>query len=158
MTLYEILSDIASYNGFFIHVDLDKKSIKYKKQYIVKDGALVADEIITECKVYAINKDQIVTTCNPEVEVQALYDKYVCSKPSTSNKKSYFIPKKSDELTFEELINGMDREEARCKLETFIVCCALTGTWQWKQESHWFWKGKRGLIIYRKWVCLQEGH
>lgn len=158
MTLYEILSDIASYDGFFIYVNLDKRSIKYKKQYIVKDGVLVVEKIKTDDKTYIIDKGQIAVVYDPEKEIQLLYDNYIYSKPGVGNKKSYFIPKKSDELTFEELINGMDREEARCKLETYLVCLAMQGMWEWKQESHWFWKGKRGLIIYRKWVCLQEGH
>ena len=89
---------------------------------------------------------------NPWQKLQKLYNQFYVSVPWGHSKRSYFLPKKSDELTEKELSRGVFRNEARTKLEAYILLGALEGIFKWPNESHWFWKGNNGLVVYKEWM------
>lgn len=154
MSLWEIICKIAEVDGFNLKFDLVHKNIMYKKKYIVQQGKIVLDSI-KDCNEnkYEIKKDRIINeNSNLYAVVQKLYDAYTVSRPSKNNRKSVFRAKKSDELSYEQLINGEERELTRCRLEGFIVLNAIAQKWTWEYSDYWFWKGNNGLIIFKEWI------
>ncbi len=158
MSLWEILCKIAEVDGFNLKFDLVQKNIKYKKKFIIEKGKIAID-FIEDCdgRKYEIQKGNIIqVTNNPYDEIQKLYDSYIFSRPNRCNRKSVFRAKKSDELSYEQLTNGEDRELARCKLEGFIILNVVIEKLIWKETTHWFWKGNNGLIIFKEWVLKER--
>ena len=153
MDLLNIICKIAEIDGYKLHFDLAKKNIKYGRKYIVKDGEVQETSISISEQNYVITKNNSVREFeSPYETVQVLYDDYINSRPGTHNTRSVFRAKTSDELTYDQLVDGKDREVARCRLEGFIILAAINKMWTWKNPKHWFWLGKNGLVIYKEWI------
>lgn len=88
----------------------------------------------------------------PFDKVQELYDQYRVSFPSNTKVRSNFMALRSDEMTFEELRKGIPRNLARTKLEAYILLGSIQEIFKWPDETHWFYRGERGLILYREWL------
>lgn len=88
----------------------------------------------------------------PFDKVQELYDQYRVSFPSNTKVRSNFMALRSDGMTFEELRKGIPRNLARTKLEAYILLGSIQEIFKWPDETHWFYRGKRGLILYREWL------
>ena len=130
--------------------DLKTKEIKSKGMCILgKEELLLSTEekISLPTELLSAEEKQ-----NPWQKLQELYDQFYVSVPWGHSKRSFFLPKKSDELTEKELSRGVSRNEARTKLEAYILLGALEGIFTWPDESHWFWKGNNGLVVYREWT------
>lgn len=154
MNLWEIICKIAEVDGFNLKFNLANKDIKYKKKFIVQQGKIMLDSV-KDCNEneYRIQKDKIIDETGDVYSiVQELYNAYIVSRPNKNNRKSVFRAKKADELSYEQLVSGKDREEARCELEGFIVLNAMAQKWSWAHSDHWFWKGNNGLVIYKEWI------
>ena len=130
--------------------DLKTKEIKSKGMCILGKEELLLDteeKISLPTELLSAEEKQ-----NPWQKLQELYDQFYVSAPWGHSKRSYFLPKKSDELTEKELSKGISRNEARTKLEAYILLGAIESIFKWPDESHWFWKGKNGLVVYREWM------
>lgn len=163
MSVYRIISDLSKRyakiaNGGFtdnITIDLDKRIIRSGRLNLLEQEKIVLDDRTT----YEIKGHPFLSETekqNPWETLQELYDQYITSSPWGSSKKSYFIPKRSDELTNEELSRGIPRNEARIKLEAYILLGSLEGVFEWTNPEHWFWKGENGLVVYRKWIMEEK--
>ena len=91
--------------------------------------------------------------------IEELYNNYKYSLPSErseSRRKKYFKALKMEELDDFHLLNPIRREGAQARLEGFILCMILNGSFAWdeKQLGKWFWKSKKypDLIILRDWI------
>lgn len=130
--------------------DLKTKEIKSKGMCILGKEELLLDteeKISLPTELLSAEEKQ-----NPWQKLQELYDQFYVSVPWGRSKRSYFLPKKSDELTEKELSRGVSRNEARTKLEAYILLGALEGIFKWPDESHWFWKGNNSLVVCREWT------
>lgn len=161
MSVYKTLVELADehtkivgggYTDFLIF-DFEKKDIRSKKKYVVKNGKLIVDKIFLEDgREISFAEVELISEEEKNQNIQTLYDNYIYSCPTGMEAKSHFRPKTSDELTFEQLLNGAKRSVERCKLEAFIVL----GNYQWINENHWFFKGDNGMILHRDWFIKKE--
>ena len=152
-SLYETICDIAE-NAVFVF-DLKEKTMKNGRTTVI-DNTKILDTLKLE------NGEEIILPHTPILSeremkepfdrVQELYDQYRVSFPSNTKVKSNFIALRSDEMTFEELRKGIPRNLARTKLEAYILLGSIHGIFKWKDETHWFYHGERGLILYREWL------
>ena len=99
--------------------------------------------------------------CDPET----LYDTHYLSRPNGSEKfmHSNFPAKDVDEMSDDELTAGVPRDEARIRLEAWVLCAALDGTLEgyvtgkpnWKPGSIWWSRHDKGneheLVIRTEW-------
>lgn len=164
MSLYEIICEIAQKKkkieggGFsdLLTFDLKNKTIRSKKMFLLNKEGIVTQIQLEDGTCYSLKQIPFFDgeIADPYKEVQRLYDDFIFSRPSARTEYSNmnFRCKKSDELTFEQIMQGKDRNEARCALEAFILLGALSGIFEWKHENHWYWKGKNGLVLYKDWV------
>ena len=94
--------------------------------------------------------------------LEAFYDMYKNSMPSErseSKRRLYFKALPFDELTDEQLVNGLPREYAMACLEGYILCKILTGKFVWKDEyGSWYWQSKTypDLVILKQWIVGKE--
>lgn len=165
MSVYNTLCELAEkhtkvkgggYSDTFSY-DLKEKSIRSKGKYIVKNGHFIIEQIVLETDEVIDLTGELLADHEMQMEnqwevLQQLYDSYLYSRPCVCSGKSNFKAKTSDELTFEQLINGESRNVAKCRLEAFIILGAICRIFEWSNPQHWFWKGKNGLIIYRDWL------
>lgn len=165
MSLYEILCEITKKpqkikcGGFsdLLTFDLKEKTIRSKRLLIVEKGKLVCNTIeLEDGTCYDLTQVPFFIEKNDDqlAYVQKLYDDFLNSRPSAhaDYANTNFRCKKSDELTFEQLLTGKVRNEARCCLEAYILLGAISGIFEWNNPNHWFWKGERGLVLYREWL------
>lgn len=161
MSVYAILCHLADEHtkliggGYtdFLTFDFEKGNIKSKKKYIVKNGELAIDEIsLEDGRKISLKEKELITEEEKNQDIQTLYDNYICSRPSWIDAKSHFTPKTSDELSFEQLLNGEKRSVERCRLEAFVIL----GNYQWPNEEHWFFKGNNGMVLYRNWFKKED--
>ncbi len=137
-------------NGEPFHIDFQKRTIKVGKEYLVKNG-----EYDSEKKLIASmnNMDIILRT------IEELYHNYKHSLPSErsdSKRRKYFKALPMNKLDDFHLFNPIRREPAQARLEGFILCMILNGSFVWDEEKlgKWFWESKNDpdLIILRDWI------
>lgn len=144
MAIYEeFLSRVE--NGERFSINLEKRNLKVGKTYLIKEGKW--DETKELCS---------ISLQNPIPYIEELYAdyKYSCpSERSESRRKNYFKALPVEELTDAQMINGMNREYAKARLEGFVLCVILQGTMPWN-ANNWFWQSKNDadLIILKKWI------
>ena len=162
MSLYETLCKLSEHpqkiidggmtdNLFF---DLENKEIKSRGMSILRTGKITLESGETMILPRELLSEE--EKRDPWMKLQNLYDQFHSSLPWGNCRKSYFLPKRSDELTAKELSDGIPRSEARIKLEAYILLGSLSGIFDWPCDSHWFWKGKNGLIVYRNWMEVKS--
>lgn len=170
MTLYEIICDMAKHHCRIrdmgstdqLKFDLENKSIRCGNGYIVQNGRYCVDWLdLSDGTFYLLNDSFFnMNIKDPYVFVEELFKEYIVSRPSSigAKNKGNFRAKTSDELSFDQLINGQDRLELQYRLEAFILLGALKGIFKWENNKHWFWKSKNvpGLILYKNWLINKE--
>lgn len=86
--------------------------------------------------------------------VENLYKEFKYSYPSECESK-YFKCLKAKEMTEKQMVEGNDRNLAKIKLESFILCSYLNGSLKWDDKvmgGSWFWQGRdKDLIILKEW-------
>lgn len=91
--------------------------------------------------------------------IEAAYDVYnhsIPSERSDSKQRLYFRALPERELEDDDMLYGVDREYARCRLEMLVLCSILTESLRWNPlvMGNWFWQSQKhpSLIILREWV------
>ena len=150
MTIYEELVKRVK-DGESFYINFKRKALKIGKKFIIADG------------VYDDNRELYITSelKMPDVlaNIELLYDNYKHSLPSerSSNKRiAYFKALPVDDLTDAQMATGERREVARARLEGFILCMILNGSFKWDEETmgKWFWQSKNDpdLVILKNWI------
>ena len=147
MTIYEeLLSRVEQGEKF--NINFEQRNMKVGKDWLIKKGECETGRILYGRNPVAIKE-----------EIEQLYKdfKYSCpSERSDSKRKGYFKALSVDELTDEQMVYGMNRELAQCKLEGFILCAILMGhlKWEFITEEKWFWVSQRDkdLVILKQWI------
>lgn len=87
--------------------------------------------------------------------VEGLYACYKYSVPSARSEarhRRYFRALPLDKLPAEDVMYGMPREEARVRLEAFVLCCIVNGSYH-VPTGKWFWQSDddRDLVLLAVW-------
>lgn len=168
MSLYGILCKISQNpqkikgGGFsdLLTFDLKNKDIRSKHFFIMKNGKVTCKSIqMEDGTTYDLADIELLSQKEIEnddqfLHIQDLYNDYLYSRPSSHANfaNSNFRCKKSDELTFDQLLNGKARNEARYRLEAYILLGSVSKIFLWPNPEYWFWKGTQGLVLYRDWI------
>jgi hypothetical protein len=150
MTIYEELIKRVE-DGESFYINFKNKALKIGKKFVIADGLHDEGRVL-----FADSKLEMpdVLTC-----IETLYKSYKYSLPSErsdSKRRQYFKALPVDKLTDEQMATGERRETARAKLEGFILCMIVDGSFVWNEETmgKWFWESKNDpdLVILRSWI------
>ena len=148
MTLYEALVDLA-HNGYNkIHIDLEDKTIKVGKQVVMEKRELKQHKIKVGDVLYEF--DDLI---GQKLDIDNLYKIYKYSVPSERDGKHYFKALSANELSDAQLVLGMQRLEAKVRLEAYLALATITGIETWPNENHWYWQGKdKDFVILKQYM------
>lgn len=131
------------------HIDFEKRTMKVGKDYLIKEGEYDTDDNL----IGFMNMENILRL------IDELYFEYKYSLPSErseNKRRKYFKALPMEELDDCHLFNSTRREVAQCKLEGFILCMILNGSFVWDEEKmgKWFWQSKSDpdLVILKNWI------
>ena len=136
-------------DGEPFHIDFQKRNMKVGKEYLIKNG-----EYDTKNTLFiSMGVDDVLTA------VEGLYYRYKHSLPTEKSEKQrrkYFKACTIEELSDFHLFNPIRRDGAQARLEGFILCMILNGSFVWDEEKmgKWFWQSKNDpdLVILRDWI------
>ena len=151
MTIYKELIERVS-NGETFHIDLEKRTIKVGKKFLIKNG-----EYDTSRELFAKDVQFSINDILDMIHVK--YHNYKYSLPSErSDKKrrTYFKALPMDQLTDKQLMCAERREIAQASLEGFILCMILENKFVWDENKlgKWFWQSNKDvdLVLLKKWI------
>lgn len=134
-------------NGAHFKINFEKRSLKVDGKYIIKDGNFEGE---LGCEPVE----------NPLPDIERLFNRYrhsVPSQRSDSKSRKYFRALPEKDLSDEDMLYGVHREEAQVELELFILCQLIHGSLRWDDfaPDMWFWQSLNypSLILLRKWVA-----
>lgn len=146
--LLELMERVDSGESF--HIDFQKRNMKVGKDYLVKNGEYVSDKTLGFGQ---MQLDSILNT------IEELYHNYKYSLPnerSSNKRKKYFKALPIEQLDDFHLFNPIRREPAQARLEGFILCMILNGSFVWDEEKlgKWFYQSKNDpdLVILKDWI------
>jgi hypothetical protein len=147
MTIFsELMQRVDS--GETFHIDFQKRDMKVGKTYLIKNG-----EYDTERSLGFVWRESEIL-----VMIEELYANYKYSLPSERNdgkRTKYFKALPISEMTDRQLMIANRREGAQARLEGFILCAIVNGTFKWTESmGKWFWQSKNDpdLVILRSWI------
>lgn len=149
MTLYDVLIKLATDSYNKIKIDLVAKTIKVGKQIIIENGSIVQHKIKVGDDEYEwdglIEKKQ---------DLDAIYAQYKYSVPSERDcSKHYFKALSANELSDAQLVCGMNRLEARVRLEAYILLAWMRDLIRWTDTSKFYYQGKdKDFVILKKYL------
>lgn len=136
MTLYDALVSLAQQDYRKINIDLCGKTIKVGKSTILENGILKTNTIKIGDLEYAFDA---LIDC--QLNLDDLYMDFKYSLPSANDRASYFHALNADELSDGDMVLGMERLEARVRLEAYILLASLCGILTWQSGNKWYIKG-----------------
>ena len=96
-----------------------------------------------------------------DVMLQAIEERYraykhsVPSERSESRRRRYFRALPERQLSDDDMLYGLPREYARCRLEIYVLFMIVSGNLRWHNEwGTWFWQSSadKDLVILRQWI------
>lgn len=138
----------AIMNGDKVKVDLDRKNLTVGHKMLIKEGELQFG--------YELGIDKVDT----QTALDVIESRYYMYKYSMPCKEHYDWPFKClplEEMSDDEIIYSLNRDEARATLEFEVLALGLNGSIQWDEAKMgtWFWQSQRDkdLVILRNWVA-----
>lgn len=141
-------------HGLSFTVDFKTKTLIFDGEIIIKNGEYKGElgvKPITTCT--GKDADEAMFTY-----LEALYQDYKHSIPTglegCSETKRYFHALSSERLTDDDIRRGIPRRQARAILELTLLCYAIVGQFQWRDEwGTYFWQSKkdRDFVILKDW-------
>ena len=86
--------------------------------------------------------------------IENLYIIYRDSVPHSSGRYSkYFVSKRLEELSTEDLASNVDRKTAQKDLETAVLYAIMRKDITFPDENNWFWQSERvpELVLFKQW-------
>jgi len=152
MTIYEELL-LRVENGETFHIDFEKRTMKVGNDYLIKNGEYDTSRNLFNRKGDPTTMELVLGT------IDVLYDRYKYSLPSErsdNKRRTYFKALPIEEIPDERLFLANRREITKARLEGFILCIALEGSFVWDEKTmgKWFYQSKndKDLVILRKWI------
>lgn len=137
-------------NGESFHIDFQKRTMKVCKDYLVKNGEYSSEQTLG---FGTMPLDSMLDT------IEELYQNYKYSLPSErseNKRKKYFKALHIDEIDDLYLFDPIRRELAQARLEGFILCMIINGSFVWDESKlgKWFYQSKNDpdLVILRDWI------
>lgn len=158
MYVYDWLIAISSTaEAQHVQIALSGKTIFYNGRPFVVNGEIIPPiAFVPNAPEPIIKLDGLIAFAgDPYAEIERLYAQFKRSVPSRHDRldKGSFKACSGDQLSYQELESNMPRQEARLRLEGFILLTASLGLLKWKNPAHFFWQGTDpDLIIYRDWI------
>ena len=147
MTIFtELMQRVDS--GETFQIDFQKRNMKIGKTYLIKNGEYDSERLLG----FAWQESDILKT------IEELYVQYKYSLPSQrsdNKRKKYFKALPIEEITDKQLMVACRREGAQARLEGFILCAIVNGTFKWTESmGSWFYQSKNDpdLVILRSWI------
>lgn len=129
-------------NGAQFSINLEKRTLRLNRKLIS----------LTEVNFLPVRDDVMICT------IEKRYNEYKHSVPSErseSRRKRYFRALPEKELSDADMMYGLPRELARCRLELYILIMIVCGNLRWHEEwGNWFWQSPndKDLVILREWI------
>lgn len=145
----ELLERVA--NGEKFHIDFEKRNMRVGRQYLIKNGEYDKERKLELAPHYSSMNIILYI-------LKDLYRDYKYSTPSErseNKRRKYFKALSVDELTDEQLVNGMPREYTQAALEGYILVKIVDGSFKWDASyGNWFYQDKKepDFIILKKWI------
>lgn len=157
-SVYEGLVEIAKTHGKLYRTngrradmmkfDLTAHSVFVGNAFIVNNGALKLPVLETAAAKISVAGLPWLTEAERRLDPVELFHEHYMSRPNGSEKfmASNFVAKDVDEMSDDEIAQGLPRGEARIRLEAWVLCAALDGTLEkyvraqpnWVEGS-WWW-------------------
>lgn len=141
-------SILAVSQGAKFKVDLQQRSLKIGKKFIINEGKYDGELGIQ----IAENVEEFIA------KIEELYDAYKHSIPSErseNQRRKYFMALSEKDLDDDDMLYGVSRDFAQISLELYILCQILLG-FQWDEDmmGKWFWQSKKDkdLVILKQWI------
>ena len=153
-SIYEFIVEKAN-DTTHIRFDLIGKKIRYNNKNIV-DYDFDTGEVFIEnelSNIPLITKDEVGE--NWKETIKKLYFEHYYSVPSINNIPSPFVAKHVDDLSYEDMLLGENRNVTSAKLQALLILGSLTGLIQWEDNDKHYWYSDK-LYVYRNWISLQE--
>lgn len=134
-----------------------KFTINFQKRTCRVNGKVVMSEEDKPNDTPCITLEDVITGIEQRY---AAYKHSVPSERSESHRHYYFEALPEKELSDEDMMYGERREQARCKLELYVLIQLLAGNLYWDNSlGTWFWRSKddNDLIILRDWIEPNKG-
>ena len=147
MTIFKELVERVS-NGETFHINFEKRTMKVGKEFLIKNGEYDTERSLG----FAWQESDILKTLE---ELYLLYKYSLPSQRSDNKRKKYFKALPIEEITDKQLMIACRREGAQARLEGFILCAIVNGTFKWAESmGKWFWQSKNDpdLVILRSWI------
>lgn len=134
--------------GAKFNVNLKARSLKVDGKYVIENGAFSGVLGVPEYT----DKDEML------LDVYHFYELYKHSRPSERNdarQHRYFNALRESALDDEDMRFGEQREYAQARLEIFVLCLILNGSFTWDDSwGKWFWQSQddKDLVILKKWI------
>lgn len=122
-------------------IDLNTKSVKRGKTYLIKNGKPISN--------FKIRTSPVTFS-----EIEDLYETYKYSVPDgTRSKRPYFYALGPDQIPTIKMINGANRQKAKEDLELTLLMGILNKSLKWPNQKQWFWQSEKDkdLILLREW-------
>lgn len=141
-------------NGEPFHIDLEKRSMKVGKEYLIKNGEYDASREVFDMMHKDIYSLQVALHM-----LRELYKNYKYSLPSERSdgkRKKYFKALPIEKIPDDKLLIAGRRETMQAALEGFILCAIITNQFKWDEEimGKWFYQSEKDpdLVLLRSWI------
>lgn len=158
MNVYDWLTAISNTTeAQHVQIDLSGKTLFYNGRPFVADGEIVPPiAFMPNSPQFTARLEGLIAFADdPYAEIERLYAQFKRSVPSKHDRldKGNFKACSGDQLSYQELETNMPRQEARLRLEGFVLLTASEGLLRWKNPAHFYWQGNDpDLILYREWI------
>lgn len=133
--------------GARFNIDFKTRTMKVDGKVIIDNGKY--EGILCEFK------DPLEDPLEDLEYAYAIYKHSVPSERSESRSRNYFRALKEKDLSDEDMMYGIPRENARFLLEFSLLAYIFTGKLTWNEEwGKWFWQSEKDkdFVILRQWV------
>lgn len=172
-SLYKVLIRLSERNEYIgkkhvgtIGINLTTKDIYCGKYTIMQSGKLLQDTITTDKNTYKIGilietddlmslgEDFFDIKGDPYNVMKKLFYTYYNSSPNRFNdqRKKNILCKSLNEMTYEELEQGENRNKAQTMLEGYILLGGLNKWITWDEKSNFFTKIDDSFYLFRDWI------
>lgn len=172
-SLYKILTHLSEQNECIgknhvgtIGINLTTKDIYCGKYAIMQSGKLLQNTIVTDKNTYQIGNliepNDLVflgeefsdIKRDPYSIMEKLFYIYYNSSPNRFNdqRRKNILCKSLNEMTYEELEQGENRNKAQTMLEGYILLGGLSKWITWDEESNFFTKIDDSFYLFRDWI------
>lgn len=143
MSIYDsVIQGVA--DGAPFRTDFRRRTLRVAGKAVIYNGKFVGELGVTP-----LAQDEFLA------EVEHLYGQYKHSVPSERSDRRrfpYFAALSEEQLTDEDMLFGQPREVARARLEVFLLCGILNGSFRLPGNG-WFWQSPNDsdLVLLREW-------